>query len=121
MPVVDVDNDKIRAIFEKLVDNAIFYTKENGKISVSLKEIGDKIRFEVIDNGIGIPKSEQESIFSRFYRATNATPMRPDASGLGLFIAKYFAQQHGGKISFNSEEGNGTTFWFDLPIIATPK
>jgi len=116
LPVVEVDNDKIRAIFEKLVDNAIFYTKENGKISVSLRQIRDKIRFEVTDNGIGIPKSEQKNIFSRFYRATNATPMRPDASGLGLFIAKYFAEQHGGKISFESEEGKGTNFWFDLPL-----
>jgi len=117
LPVVEVDNDKIRAIFEKIIDNAIFYTKENGKISVSLKQARNKIRFEVTDNGVGIPKSEQKSIFLRFYRATNATPMRPDASGLGLFIAKYFAEQHGGKIGFESEEGKGTTFWFELPII----
>jgi len=119
--IENVDNDKIRAIFEKLIDNAIFYTKEKGKISVSLKEVRDKIRFEVIDNGIGSPKYEQEYIFLRFYRATNATPMRPDASGLGLFIAKYFAERHGGKISFESEEGEGTTFWFDFPLISNPR
>jgi len=116
LPIVEVDNDRIRAIFEKIINNAILYTKENGKISISLKQIRDKIRFEVTDNGIGIPKSEQKSIFSRFYRATNATPMQPNASGLGLFIAKYFAEQHGGKIDFESEEGKGTTFWFDLPV-----
>lgn len=83
---------------------------------VSLEQIGDKVLFKIIDTGIGIPSDEQENIGTRFFRASNASQMMPDASGLGLFISKYFIKQHGGKFGFRSTLGKGSTFWFELPI-----
>ncbi|OGH73477.1 MAG: hypothetical protein A3C90_03680 [Candidatus Magasanikbacteria bacterium RIFCSPHIGHO2_02_FULL_51_14] len=116
LPAAEVDAEKIREAFGKLTENAVIYTPDKGKITATLKKTDGAVRFEISDTGIGIPKVEQPRIFTRFYRATNAPAMKPDASGLGLAISKYFVEQHGGKIGFESKENKGSTFWFEVPF-----
>lgn len=103
-----------------MIDNAITYTKDDGKIEMKLLVHDNIARFEVKDTGVGIPQAEQHRIFKRFFRASNAAIMQPNAFGLGLFVAKNFAEQHGGKIGFESKEGEGSTFWLEMPYSATP-
>lgn len=121
IPPIDADSDKVRSAIVKLLENAIGYTKDNGKITVKLEGKDGTVRFEVTDTGVGIPAAEQHHVFTRFFRASNASIMQPDAFGLGLFIAKSFIEQHGGKIGFESREGEGSTFWFEIPVKSVAK
>jgi signal transduction histidine kinase len=115
MPKVFGDPKKIDLVVENLIDNAIRYTSDGGKISLRLSTKKNKVLFEIEDEGVGIPKEDQKYIFQKFFRASNASKERTDGSGLGLYIVKSIVEKSGGKIWFDSKEGEGTTFFFTLP------
>ncbi len=118
LPKVKVDQGKIRIAINNLLDNAIRYTPAGGEVTVSLKRGKKEIEFSVKDTGAGIPKSQKEHIFTKFFRGTNAVRIETEGIGLGLFIAKNIIEAHGGKIWFESKENKGTTFHFTLPMQA---
>jgi signal transduction histidine kinase len=111
---VMLDETKTRQVIMNFVDNAVYYTSSGGSIEVKLAETPTMIEFRVIDDGIGVPKSEQPHLFTKFYRAGNARKARPDGTGLGLFMAKKVIVNQGGSLIFQSKEGKGSTFGFTL-------
>ncbi len=113
-PTLMLDETKIRQVIMNFMDNAIYYAKPNGTVKVELNDTGKSVEFMVIDDGIGVPKSEQHHLFTKFYRAGNAKKARPDGTGLGLFMAKKVIVAQGGSIIFRSEEGKGSTFGFSF-------
>lgn len=121
IPILELDENKIQQVVMNFADNAIYYSKEKAKIVVELKKTDRFVEFTVSDTGIGVPKSDQAHLFTKFYRASNARKARPDGTGVGLFLAKKVIDDHGGSIIFNSVEGKGSTFGFKLPIPKTTK
>jgi signal transduction histidine kinase len=116
LPKVKLDPDKIHDVLQNLIDNAIKYSHPNSTVKVSIEATKSNITTRVTDTGIGIPKDQQDKIFTRFFRATNAIKNVTEGSGLGLFIAQSVVRRHGGEILFTSEEGVGSTFTFTLPL-----
>lgn len=113
--VVEGDENKLRQVIMNFMDNAIFYS-QGGKVTIQLHKEAGGIVFKVIDTGIGVPKSEQPKLFTKFFRATNARQQRPDGTGIGLYMAKKVVIAHGGTVVFESKEGKGSTFGFRLPL-----
>lgn len=112
------DTNLLGYIVHNLLSNAIDYTQSNGKIELSLKERGAHLLLTIKDNGIGIPKNEQERIFEKFIRASNAVTAKPDGTGLGLYIVANGTKLLGGKVWFESEEKKGSTFFVELPLVS---
>ncbi len=116
LPRVYMDRQKMFLVLQNLLENAVKYTPEMGKINIDL-EAGDKfLQVKIKDNGVGIPKEDREKLFTKFFRASNVVRMQTEGSGLGLFIVKNIIKKHGGEITCNSEEGMGTEFIFTLPL-----
>lgn len=111
-PLLMLDETKIRQVVMNFVDNAIYYTPTGGHILIAVHDAPQTIEFTVTDDGLGVPKSEQHHLFTKFYRAGNARSARPDGTGLGLFMAKKVVIAQGGSIIFRSAEGKGSTFGF---------
>jgi len=112
----ELDKGSVQVVFQNLVENAIRYTKEGGEVSIGVKKEPSSVHVTIRDSGIGIPRNQQKSIFTRFFRAGNAQLMEPDGSGLGLYITKQIVDRHKGKMWFESEESKGTTFHVTLPL-----
>lgn len=115
LPLVSVDEEKIKMAFSNLIDNAIKYTANKGEVRVAIKREGDYVETSVQDNGVGIPKIQQKNIFQKFFRSDNIKKHQTAGSGLGLFIVKAIIDAHRGSIWFKSEEGKGSTFYFKIP------
>ena len=115
LPKVFTDPSQIRLAIENLLDNAIRYVKEKGRVEIKLEKINKHCRFEIKDTGVGIPKKDQKYIFQKFFRSENVMKYQTQGSGLGLYIAKSVVEKSGGKIGFKSQEDVGSTFWFTLP------
>jgi len=109
------DRDRIEQLFVNLIDNAVKYTKETGRIQVSLTEQRDTISVTVEDNGIGIPKEHLDRVFERFYRVDKARSRQLGGTGLGLGIAKHIVLAHKGEIHIESEFNKGTKVSVTLP------
>lgn len=109
-----MDANMADKIFENLLSNSIKYTHESGTVTVKAWVEKDEIHITVADNGIGIPKNAQRHIFQNFYRADNAVNSKEVGSGLGLMLIQRLVRLHHGKLTFDSEEGRGTTFMITL-------
>jgi len=116
IPLIIIDPQGVDLVLRNLLDNAVRYTNGGGIIRIKLTKKGKFIRFEIQDEGVGIPEKDQKSIFQKFFRSQNVMKYQTVGTGLGLFIAKAFIEESKGKIDFWSEEGKGSTFWFELPI-----
>jgi signal transduction histidine kinase len=113
-----LDVQRIEQIVTNLLNNAIKYSPHGGEVLLSIQEdakTGMAV-LSVRDHGIGIPVSQQGQIFQRFFRATNATRLGLEGSGLGLYLSRELIQLHGGHIWFESVEGQGSTFYISLPL-----
>lgn len=116
LPKVKVDKEKMGVVIQNLLENAVKYTPEKGDIKITIESDKKNVIFKIKDSGVGIPKNQQDRIFTKFFRAENVTRMETDGTGLGLYTTKNIVQAHKGEIWFESEENKGTTFYFTLPI-----
>ena len=116
LPNVYVDSDRIEQVFANLIDNALKFTSEGGKIVVSARKIQDKVEVSVEDTGVGISADNKQHIFDQFYQTEDTLSRKTGGTGLGLSIVKQLIDAHGGKISVESEEGKGSRFFFAIPV-----
>ncbi|MBK9007633.1 MAG: HAMP domain-containing histidine kinase [Anaerolineae bacterium] len=116
--IVKGDRDRLKQVFINLVANAIQYTPTGGEVFISLEKIKDQARIICRDTGPGIPAEDLPHIFERFYRAEKSrTRGRSTGFGLGLSIANWIVERHGGRIEVNSKDGQGTAFAIWLPVM----
>ena len=108
------DREKLEIILYNLLSNALKYTPAQGSIRFSIQDGTEHVEIKVEDNGAGIPSETGEKLFDKFYKAERTKTSSKTGFGIGLFLVKHFTEQHGGAISYQSEEGQGTTFILKL-------
>jgi two-component system, NarL family, sensor histidine kinase BarA len=126
MPLVSADRDKVRQVILNLLNNAVKFTPEGGRIALRAEVAplnrtkGNEpgVCIAVQDNGIGIPPDHHARVFDAFFQVDNSSTREYGGTGLGLNIVKRFIEGHGGQVWVESEEGKGATFYFTLPIVA---
>lgn len=115
--IIEADRVKCKQILLNLLDNAVKYSPEGGNITIRVEKLYDeKIKISITDTGIGIKEEEKESIFFEFYQSKQSKDELVKGTGLGLTLCKRLVGLHKGEIGLYSEENQGSTFWFDLPI-----
>ena len=113
---MEADALRLGEVVRTLLDNAVRYSPEGGRILVSCASKDGRAVVSVQDEGVGIPREKQARLFQRFYRAHTDTPHDYGGLGVGLYIAREIVRRHGGQMWFTSEEGQGSTFSFSLPL-----
>ena len=108
------DRKSLEQVMVNLLDNAIKYTQQGGRVGVSASARSGEIKVDVRDTGIGIPKADIPRIFERFYRVDKARSREVGGTGLGLAIVKHIIQGLNGNVRVQSEQGKGSTFSFTL-------
>lgn len=128
LPLLKIDPELVRVVLQNLISNAAKYTPEDGEVSISVEKIAqgsvvagktveeDSMMVSVRDTGIGIPETDRDKIFTKFFRTENAKTWDPNGNGLGLYMANRMIHTAKGALWFTSEEGKGTTFYALLPI-----
>jgi len=117
LPKIKADLEKIRLVLQNLINNAIKYTADTGRIWIKIEQDGNALKVSIRDTGIGIPREQQERLFSKFFRGKNVIKMETQGTGLGLYITKNIIEAHNGQINFESTKNKGSLFWFILPLI----
>jgi len=117
LPPVVGDPSRLRMTIQNLIDNSIKYNHPGGRVKITSKiKNKDSVIWQITDTGTGIPKKDRKKVFQKFYRGQQNSKEHSYGTGLGLYIVKAVIEQLGGQISFISNENEGTTFWFTLPI-----
>lgn len=112
---VKAEEESLHSVFNNLIDNAVKYTPEGGRITIRVTEVENhRVKVEIIDTGIGIHRKYHERIFQRFYRVDKARSRALGGTGLGLAIVKHILENYGSRIQVASEPGQGSCFWFEL-------
>jgi two-component system, OmpR family, sensor histidine kinase SenX3 len=115
---VECDRRQVVSAIYNLLDNAVKYSEAGQPVEVAAEIVGDRCAIAVRDHGIGIPSRDLERVFERFYRVDRARSRQTGGTGLGLAIVRHVAHNHGGEVTVESHEGEGTTFTLLLPAAA---
>ncbi|MBI5005151.1 MAG: PAS domain-containing protein, partial [Candidatus Lloydbacteria bacterium] len=116
--LITTDKNLLGYIVQNIISNAVEYTNTGGNVVISLEAKPDRVCIKVQDTGIGIPQKELGRVFEKFFRASNATSVKPDGTGLGLYIVSEAVKLLGGTVRVESEESKGTVFFIELPLVA---
>jgi len=121
LPFLRLDTEKIGIVLDNLIDNAIKYTIPGGRVTMQVSIDKKYVVIEVGDTGIGIPKAQFHRMFTKFFRAVNAQLAETSGTGLGLYVSYNIVKRHKGTLSFESREGEGSTFILSLPLLEKAK